>query len=70
MDVMMQNPTMDKRKAMPIQELFEQFKIQKKEGQMYVVCIVDGMLENENEDEEEEEEEDEDFSFPQVFIEV
>ena len=69
MGVMMQNPTMDKRKAMPIQELFAQFKIQKKEGQMYVVCIVDGMLENENEDDEEEED-DEDFSFPQVFIEV
>ena len=55
---------------MPIQELLAQFKIQKKEGQMYVVCIVDGMLENENEDDEEEEEDDEDFSFPQVFIEV
>ena len=55
---------MNKRKALPIAELFAQFNIRIREGQMYVMCIVDGMLEDESEDD------DEDFSFPAVFIEV
>lgn len=55
---------MNKRKALPITELFAQFNIHIREGQMYVMCIVDGMLEDESD------EDDEDFSFPVVFIEI